>query len=55
MHKLITTSLTVVGFWLLSGGPAMASSTTVPEPSTISLFAGGIAAAVIASRLRKRK
>ena len=54
MHKLITASLTTVGLWLLSG-PAMAGFVAVPEPSTIGLFAGGIAAAVIVSRLRKRK
>ena len=55
MHKLVRAILATVGLWLLSG-PAMAGDPIgLPEPSTIGLFAGGIAAAVIVSRLRKRK
>lgn len=34
---------------------AFATTVPVPEPSIISLLAGGVAAAAIISRLRKRK
>ena len=65
MHKLVTASLLAAGSWLLST-PAIAGfvvtppqgpprALSVPEPSMIALFAGGIAAAIIVNRLRKRK
>jgi len=61
MHKLFalgvagtTTLLTSVA--ALAGEiPTLPGLPTVPEPSTIALFAGGIGAAVVIRKLRKRK
>lgn len=40
---------------LASAGPAMSYATSVPEPSVISMMAGGAAAIVILARLRGKK
>ena len=50
--KNLITALPLV---LLAASPASAALVAIPEPSMIGLFAGGVAAIVIAYRLRNRK
>jgi len=56
MYRGIRIGLALAGGWALSA-PVMAGTVVqeLSEPGTIGLVAGGIAAAVIVARLRKRK
>lgn len=62
MNRLLRTCLgwaTIMGAAVplaLAAGPALATTPVpIPEPSTLSLVAAGVAGAVIAIRARRRK
>lgn len=52
-HRSVS-RLTLVGLALLSG-PAMAFTAPLPEPEVLGLLGAGVAAALIAGKLRGRK
>ena len=54
MSKILE-GLLMVTIGLFVAMPAQASFIVVPEPTTLSLLAAGVAAAAIGARLRKRK